>query len=154
MGLKAFHILFVTVATVLCFLFGGWCWRYASTSSDLGGYKLLAAAAFVAGLGLIVYGSWFYKKISADQIGGGPGKGAALVLVLLTWLVAQPAADACTVCYGEAEGPMIDAARSGVWLLFGLVGSVQISFVAFFVYLWRRGRKFRDAASLEESTLP
>jgi hypothetical protein len=86
---------------------------------------------------LIFYGFWFWKKINA-QTPGGPGKGGALVLALLLWYVAQQPADACTVCYGEAEGPMIDAARAGVWLLFGLVVAVQASFVAFFVYLWRR----------------
>ena len=36
------------------------------------------------------------------------------------------------------------AARLGVWLLFGLVGAMQVSFVLFFVYLWRRARKYRQ----------
>jgi hypothetical protein len=35
---------------------------------------------------------------------------------------------------------MIDAARLGVWLLFGLVLAVQAAFVLFFLHLRRRAR--------------
>ena len=35
---------------------------------------------------------------------------------------------------------MIDGARWGVYLLFGLVGVVQIGFATFFVKLWRRAQ--------------
>ena len=63
-----------------------------------------------------------------------------MVLVLLVWFLGQQTAEACTTCYGEAQGPMIDAARAGVWLLFGLVGGLQAAFAAFFVHLWRRSR--------------
>jgi len=152
MGIKNFHIVFVTVSSLLCFGFGGWSWRYAE-ANQTGGYRMLGAASFGAGVALIAYGFWFWKKISAAQNGPRGGKGGAIAVVLLVWLLGQPAADACTVCYGQAEGPMIDAARGGVWLLFGLVGSMQISFVAFFVYLWRRNRRFH-AAQPEELIEP
>ena len=52
-------------------------------------------------------------------------------------------AEACSVCYGSADGPMIDAARLGVWLLFGLVLAIQLAFGTFFVSLWRRARRYR-----------
>jgi len=138
MNLKTFHIVFVTISTLMSFGFGGWCWHYAETNQS-SGFRMLAAASFGAGVALIVYGFWFWKKINA-QPPGGPGKGGALMLALMLWFASQQPADACTVCYGEAEGPMIDAARAGVWLLFGLVAAVQVGFVAFFVYLWRRAR--------------
>lgn len=151
MGLKSFHIVFVTASSLLAFLFGGWCWRYAEVNeSDL--YRALGAASFGAGVALIAYGFWFWKKINARPPVLPRGKGGAVALALLFWLVSHRSIDACSVCYGEAQGPMIDAARWGVWLLFGLVGSVQVSFVAFFVYLWRRGRAFRDATQTEELT--
>ncbi len=38
---------------------------------------------------------------------------------------------------------MIDAARLGVWLLFGLVLAIQIAFVAFFLHLRRRAKRYR-----------
>jgi hypothetical protein len=128
MNLKAFHIVFVTAASLVSFVFGGWCWRYAE-ASQIAGFRALGAASFGVGLALIVYGFWFWKKI---------GRGGAVALVLLASFLAQPVAEACTTCYGEAEGPMIDAARAGVFLLFGLVGALQVAFVGFFVYLWRR----------------
>jgi hypothetical protein len=128
MNLKTFHIVFVTAASLMSFVFGGWCWRYAE-ANQIAGFRALGAASFGVGLALIVYGFWFWKKI---------GKGGAIALVLLASFLAQPVAEACTTCYGEAEGPLIDAARAGVFLLFGLVGALQIAFIGFFVYLWRR----------------
>ena len=47
---------------------------------------------------------------------------------------------ACSICFGEAQGPMIEGARMGVWLLFGLTLLVQGAFAAFFVVLYRRSR--------------
>jgi len=37
---------------------------------------------------------------------------------------------------------MIDAARMGVYLLFGLVMAVQGGFAAFFIYLRKRAREY------------
>ncbi len=141
MNLKAFHIVFVTLSSLMSFVFGGWCWRYAETG-QASGYRALGAASFGAGAALIVYGFWFWKKINVSGSGtsGRPGKGGVMALVLLVWFLGQQTADACTTCYGDAQGPMIDAARAGVWLLFGLVGSLQAAFAAFFVHLWRRSR--------------
>ena len=141
MNLKTFHIIFVTVSSLMSFVFGGWCWRYAE-ANQASGYRTLGAASFGAGLALIVYGFWFWKKINApgSVASGRPGKGGVMALVLLVWFLGQQTAEACTTCYGDAQGPMIDAARAGVWLLFGLVGGVQAAFAAFFVHLWRRSR--------------
>ena len=69
----------------------------------------------------------------------------ALALLLLG---GTGTAAACNVCYGEAEGPMIEAASMGVWLLIGVLAVVQSSFALFFIYLWRRARKFASGASL------
>lgn len=137
MNLKAFHIVFVTASSLMSFVFGGWCWRYAAANQS-SGFRTLAAASLGVGLALIVYGFWFWKKISAQGTPTKSGKGGAIALILLVWFLAQPAAEACTTCYGEAEGPLIDAARAGVWLLFGLVGALQAAFIGFFIYLWRR----------------
>jgi hypothetical protein len=55
-------------------------------------------------------------------------------------LLAPSAADACSTCFGAAEGPMIDGARMGVWAMFFLTFMVQAAFVWFFVTLYRRSR--------------
>jgi hypothetical protein len=53
---------------------------------------------------------------------------------------------ACASCYGLADGPLIDAARLGVWLLLGVTLAIQGGFFAFFLYLRRRAAKAADEA--------
>ena len=53
---------------------------------------------------------------------------------------------ACPVCFGDAEGPMIDAARLGTFLLLGVTLLIQGGFVAFFLYLRKQARKAQDQA--------
>ena len=76
-----------------------------------------------------------------------------LALVLTMAFVASPGpALACSTCYGEAEGPMIDAARVGTLLMLGFVLFLQVAFAAFFLYLWRRARRLsRGARGLQWS---
>ena len=65
----------------------------------------------------------------------------ALALALL-----PQAAQACESCYGaKTESPLIDAARVGMFLLLGVTLSVQGGFLAFFLHLRRRARRFHEA---------
>jgi hypothetical protein len=68
----------------------------------------------------------------------------ALATAAAVSLLLPRAALACPSCYGNAEGPMIDAARLGMYLLLGITLAVQGSFVAFFLYLRRKSRQARD----------
>ena len=154
MSLKAFHILFVALSSLLCFGFAGWSLRQYQ---DGGGAGMLALglAAFGAGAGLLVYGRWFWRKITTrDEEQRRRRRNlrklpAALAAIAASQLV-EHGAWACSSCFGQAEGPMIDGARLGVYLLFGFVLLLQLGFAAFFVYLWRRARRFAHAAdSLE-----
>lgn len=54
------------------------------------------------------------------------------------------AAHACPACYGEAQGPLIDAARLGAWMLISVVAFMWVGFLWFFIYLWRRAKRFRQ----------
>jgi hypothetical protein len=45
---------------------------------------------------------------------------------------------ACPSCFGNAQGPLIDAARLGIWLLLAVTLGLQGAFAAFFLYLRRR----------------
>jgi len=143
-SLRAFHLLFIAASTLLAFGLGGWC-VHASRSAGAGNYLALGIASFVCGIGLIVYGAWFQRKIrSAEEERERRRRSMHRVPVLLAaWVLGSRAAEACSVCFGEADGPMIDAARLGVWLLFGLVLAIQIGFVAFFVQLHRRAKRYR-----------
>jgi len=62
MSLKAFHIFFILISTMLCIFFGVWAVRdyrmYGSTVN-----LALGIASFVAGVGLVVYGRWFLRKL-------------------------------------------------------------------------------------------
>ena len=76
-------------------------------------------------------------------------RGAILLGTMLA--LAPTAADACTVCFGEAEGPMIDGAKMGVYLLFGLTVAVQVAFGAFFINLYRRSRGTARREAVKET---
>ena len=72
----------------------------------------------------------------------------------LVWLADPGPALACPACFGNAEGPMIDAARLGTFLLLGITLAIQGAFAAFFLYLRRQARKAQDQAlDAEWSTL-
>ena len=52
---------------------------------------------------------------------------------------------ACASCFSaDVDSPLVDGARSGVWLLLTVTLGVQGAFAAFFIQLWRRARRARD----------
>lgn len=82
----------------------------------------------------------------------GSKLGTALLAATLVWMINPGSALACSSCFGQAEGPMIDAARMGTWLLLGVVLSIQVAFAAFFVYLHRRAARLgRNTSEVQRS---
>jgi hypothetical protein len=147
MSLRAFHIVFVALSSLLCFGFAGWSLHQYRSGGGRGSLALGLAAA-VAGVALLVYGRWFWSKITTrDEELRRRRKNLRKLPIALGVLLAghalAPGAWACTSCFGGAAGPMIDAARLGVWLLFGFVFVLQLGFASFFVILWRRARRFK-----------
>jgi hypothetical protein len=55
MSLKAFHLIFVTLLTAL--VFGCAAWAFAD------GHPVFGAGAVTAGIGVIIYGVYFLKKL-------------------------------------------------------------------------------------------
>jgi hypothetical protein len=51
---------------------------------------------------------------------------------------------ACTMCCGAQETSMIDGAKLGVLFLLVVLLAVQVAFVAFFLYLRKRAKRFAD----------
>ena len=52
---------------------------------------------------------------------------------------------ACASCYSaNVESPLVDGARTGVWLLLTVTLGVQGAFAAFFIQLWRRAKRARN----------
>jgi cell division protein FtsW (lipid II flippase) len=141
-SLKGFHVLLISLSCLLTAAFGGWsiaAWRTGGGAGSL----LLAVASFALAAGLAVYVVWFARQIRTRDEEERRRRGSIHPLAAsgLVWFFAstRPAL-ACSTCYGAAEGSMIDAARLGVWLLFGLVLAVQAAFVLFFLHLRRRAR--------------
>jgi hypothetical protein len=46
---------------------------------------------------------------------------------------------ACSICFGAADGPMLDAARLGVLVMVGVTCAVLVLFGRFFLRTARRG---------------
>ena len=62
MSLKAFHVIFITAASLLAFGFGAWMLRAhaeAGMKSDL----IYGVASLVVGVGLLIYECFFIKKL-------------------------------------------------------------------------------------------
>ncbi|MBL9171276.1 MAG: hypothetical protein JNN07_26320 [Verrucomicrobiales bacterium] len=65
MSLKAIHILFIIVSTMLCFGFAAWAfWTPSGADQSVSRVNLvMGSCSLVLGLGLLVYGRYFLKKL-------------------------------------------------------------------------------------------
>lgn len=62
MGLKGFHVVFISASVLLAFAFAGWCLGATGEAASPG--RLAAGiASLLAGLGLVAYEAWFLKKM-------------------------------------------------------------------------------------------
>jgi hypothetical protein len=130
MSLKAFHIAFIALATLLALWLAVW--------AAGNGFPLLAGGAGAAAAALVVYGIWFLRKMKGVSL---------LVLAALATLAGvigatawAPAAAACPVCYGGAEAPVFDGARWSVVFLGGLTYLLMGGAAAVVIVLRRRVR--------------
>jgi hypothetical protein len=62
MSLKAFHIFFIAVATLICTVFGVWAVRDFRGTGN-GANLAMGIMSFVCGVGLVWYGRWFLRKL-------------------------------------------------------------------------------------------
>ncbi len=63
MSLKAFHIVFVIVSTLLAFGFGGWEIHNYVTVSHERTDLTMGVASLICGVALLWYGKYFLKKL-------------------------------------------------------------------------------------------
>ena len=63
MSLKAFHVVFITAASALCFGFGIWMLRDYRAPEGTAGDLCMAVASLVAAVGLLVYEGYFLRKL-------------------------------------------------------------------------------------------
>lgn len=62
MSLRGFHIVFITFSTLLAIAIGVWClWVNSIVGAPV--YMAGAVCSFIAAVGLVGYGVWFYRKM-------------------------------------------------------------------------------------------
>jgi hypothetical protein len=67
MSLKGFHIVFITVSTLLALGAGAWC-LWVDSMHGTPSFRIGAICSFAAGLALICYGVYFYRKMKRLRI--------------------------------------------------------------------------------------
>jgi hypothetical protein len=67
MSLKGFHIVFITVSTLLALGAGAWC-LWVDSMHGTPAFRIGAICSFAAGFALICYGVYFYRKMKRLRI--------------------------------------------------------------------------------------
>lgn len=67
----------------------------------------------------------------------------AIIAVAFCQLLTANCLLACPVCFGNPASPLTKGTSNGILFLLGIIGIVQIGFVALFVTFWRRARALR-----------
>jgi len=68
---------------------------------------------------------------------------AQFVVIAICMLLAPSILSACPVCYGAPNSPMTKSSNNAIMFLLGVVGFVQIGFIALFWSFWRRAKELR-----------
>jgi hypothetical protein len=66
-----------------------------------------------------------------------------LVVITIALLLVPSILSACPVCYGAPNSPMTKSSNNAIMFLLGVIGFVQVGFVAMFWSFWRRARELR-----------
>ena len=130
MSLKFFHILFITLSSVMSIVVGVWALdAYGEDGSAM--WLGLAVLAIGGSVGLVFYGTRFLHKMRK--------LGIAMFVVAGT-LAAPGDVLACAVCLGNTHSPLRDGMNMGILALLGFTSFMLVSFASFFIYLARRAR--------------
>jgi hypothetical protein len=65
------------------------------------------------------------------------------VVIAICMLLVPSILSACPVCYGAPNSPMTKSSNNAIMFLLGVVGFVQIGFIALFWSFWRRAKELR-----------
>lgn len=129
MSLKAFHIVFITLSTLLSAGLAFWGFKNYRLSRETPDLALGLAGVVSLGL-LIPYFRWFQKKMR---------RLAPFVIAGLMFLSSQPAL-ACSVCYGDPNSPLTKGIKMGILSLAGLIYLLLGGIVLFTISCIRRHR--------------
>ena len=80
-------------------------------------------------------------------------KQSVLLLTLILGLILTAPVQACSVCFGNSDDPIVHAVAAGVLFLAGVIYSVLLSIVVFAVVYLRRASRLPEAGgSLSQPT--
>jgi hypothetical protein len=65
------------------------------------------------------------------------------VVIAIGMLLVPSILSACPVCYGAPNSPMTKSSNNAIMFLLGVVGFVQVGFIALFWSFWRRAKELR-----------
>jgi hypothetical protein len=65
------------------------------------------------------------------------------VVIVIALLLVPSILSACPVCYGAPNSPMTKSSNNAIMFLLGVVGFVQVGFIALFWSFWRRAKELR-----------
>jgi hypothetical protein len=66
-----------------------------------------------------------------------------LILITAAILIVPAVLSACPVCYGNPDSPMTKSSNNAILFMIGVIGFVQVGFIAMFWSFWRRARAMR-----------
>ena len=68
---------------------------------------------------------------------------ARFVVIAVALLLVPAVLSACPVCYGAPNSPMTKSSNNAIIFMLGIIGFVQVGFVAMFWSFWRRAKELR-----------
>jgi hypothetical protein len=68
---------------------------------------------------------------------------ARFVVIAVALFLAPAILSACPVCYGAPNSPMTKSSNNAIVFMLGIIGFVQVGFVAMFWSFWRRAKELR-----------
>jgi hypothetical protein len=66
-----------------------------------------------------------------------------LIVIVIALFLAPAILSACPVCYGAPGSPMTKSSNNAIIFMLGVIGFVQVGFVAMFWSFWRRAKELR-----------
>ena len=65
------------------------------------------------------------------------------VVITAALLLVPAILSACPVCYGSPDSPMTKSSNNAIVFMIGIIGFVQVGFIAMFWSFWRRAKELR-----------
>ena len=70
-------------------------------------------------------------------------RNSQLILITVAILLVPAVLSACPVCYGNPDSPMTKSSNNAILFMIGVIGFVQVGFIAMFWSFWRRAKAMR-----------